>query len=82
MMLTTFPVYEDLAGAAGLSALRLARCPLCHLVHGARELDVELLLVDRLAEGAHGILQPLLRLVPNAVHVTQVWITNTHTRTH
>lgn len=71
-ILTALAPLEDLAGTAGLCVLRDPGRPLGHLVLGAGELDVELLLVDGLPERPHGALQLLPHLLPHAVHVAGV----------
>lgn len=68
--LTALSLSEDLSRAAGLGTLRYSGRFLGHLILRPRELDVELLFVDRLPESPHSALQLLLHLLPHAVQVT------------
>lgn len=69
---TAFPFSENLSRAAGLGSLWDPGRLLGHFILGPRELDVELLLVDGLPEGPHGVLQLLLHLLPHTGHVARV----------
>lgn len=71
--LTALSFSEDLSRAAGLGTLRYSGRFLGHLILRPRELDVELLFVDRLPESPHSALQLLLHLLPHTVQVTWVW---------
>lgn len=71
--LTALSLSEDLSRAAGLGTLRYSGRFLGHLILRPRELDVELLFVDRLPESPHSALQLLLHLLPHTVQVTWVW---------
>lgn len=77
-MPTTLSLGEDLTRATALVCLRWTDGTLRHLVRWAWKLDIELLLNDGLPQGAQCVLQPLLRLLSHAIHITRFCHTKQH----
>lgn len=69
-MLTALLVYQHMAGATMLQQVHRAGCLLAHLVLRASKVQVELLAVDGLAQGANRLAEPLLRAPADTGQVT------------